>query len=144
MSMTRGHITEDLEMAQAMMDKRMRKFEGWSESLPPELYRDEDHALALLICWGSTWLPCREAVDVLRMRGHSVAMLHFAQLWPLNREAVRERLGARNRVICVEGNAWGQLATVLREQGIIGEVELLTRYDGLPFTAAEIAARVEG
>lgn len=140
-----GHITEDLEVAQAMMDKRRRKFDGMvAEALPPELYRDEDHALTLLICWGSTWLPCREAVDLLRMRGHSVAMLHFAQLWPLNREAVRERLGTRERVICVEGNAWGQLASVLREQGIIGEVELLTRYDGLPFTAMEIAARVEG
>lgn len=140
-----GHITEDLEIAQVMMDKRRRKLEGMvAEALPPELYRDEDHALTLLICWGSTWLPCREAVDVLRMRGHSVAMLHFAQLWPLNREAVRERLGTRDRVICVEGNAWGQLASILREQGIIGAVELITRYDGLPFTAAEIAARVEG
>ena len=140
-----GHITENLEIAQAMMDKRMRKIDGMiAEALPPELYRDDDRAHTLLICWGSTWLPCREAVDMLRLHGHQVAMMHFAQLWPLNRAEVLARLGARERVFCVEGNAWGQLASILREQQILGEVELITRYDGLPFTAAEIAARVEG
>lgn len=139
-----GHVTENLETAQAMMDKRMRKIDGMiAEALPPEPYRDEDGAETLLLCWGSTYLPCREAVDILRMRGMSVAMLHFAQLWPLHRETVRERIGSRERIVCAEGNAWGQLAAVLREQQLIGEVELVTRYDGLPLTAAEIAARVE-
>ncbi len=47
-------------------------------------------------------------------------------------------------MICVEGNARGQLASILREQQIIGDVELITRYDGLPLTAEEIVARVEG
>jgi 2-oxoglutarate ferredoxin oxidoreductase subunit alpha len=78
------------------------------------------------------------------MNGHNASMLHFGQIWPLNRDAVREAIGSRERVISVEGNAWGQFACVLREQGLIGEVELLTRYDGLPFTAEEIVARVEG
>ncbi|NLO06570.1 MAG: 2-oxoacid:acceptor oxidoreductase subunit alpha [candidate division WS1 bacterium] len=140
-----GHITENLEIAQAMMDKRMRKIDGMiAEALPPEAYRDDEGAGTLLICWGSTYLPCREAVDILRMNGHNASMLHFGQIWPLNRDAVREAIGSRERVISVEGNAWGQFACVLREQGLIGEVELLTRYDGLPFTAEEIVARVEG
>ncbi len=140
-----GHITENLEIAQAMMDKRLRKIDGMiAEALPPELYRDDDGAETLLICWGSTYLPCREAVDILRMRGISAAMLHFAQVWPLDRDAVRERIGSRGRVVCVEGNAWGQLAMILREQQLLGDAELLTRYDGLPLTAAEIADRVEG
>ena len=139
-----GHITENLEIGQAMMDKRMRKEGGMvAQSLPPELHGDDD-ARTLLICWGSTYLPCREAVDVLRMRGVSAAMLHFAQIWPLDPDAIREQIGSRERVICVEGNAWGQLAMILREQQVIGDAELLTRYDGLPLTAAEIADRVEG
>ncbi|MGC9319874.1 MAG: 2-oxoacid:acceptor oxidoreductase subunit alpha [Armatimonadota bacterium] len=140
-----GHITENLEIAQAMMDKRMRKIDGMiAEALAPAIYPGDAGADTLLICWGSTYLPCREAVDVLRERAHSVGMMHFAQLWPLDREEVIARLGRRERVICVEGNAWGQLASVLREQQIIGDVELLTRYDGLPLTAEQIAARVEG
>lgn len=140
-----GHITENLEIAQAMMDKRMRKIDGMiAEALPPELYRDEGGAKVLLVCWGSTQLPCREAVDILRLRDIPAAMLHFGQVWPLHRDEVRSRLGKRDRVICVEGNAWGQLALILREQQIIGDVELITRYDGLPLTAEEIVARVEG
>jgi 2-oxoglutarate ferredoxin oxidoreductase subunit alpha len=139
-----GHITENLEIGEAMMDKRMRKTEGMiAESLPPELHGAED-ADTLLLCWGSTYLPCREAVDVLQMRDHSVAMLHFAQVWPLDREAVCAQIGERERVICVEGNAWGQLAAILREQQIVGDTEMITRYDGLPLTAEEIAAQVEG
>ncbi len=140
-----GHITENLEIAQAMIDKRLRKAGGMiAESLPPELYGDEGGAETLLICWGSTYLPCREAVDILRMRGHSAAMLHFAQIWPLDREAVKQCIGERKRVVIVEGNAWGQFASILREQQLVGDVELVTRYDGLPFTAIEIADRIEG
>ncbi|MGI5817959.1 MAG: 2-oxoacid:acceptor oxidoreductase subunit alpha [Armatimonadota bacterium] len=139
-----GHITEDLEIAQAMMDKRMRKIDGMiEESIPPEMYRADD-AYSLLVCWGSTYLPCREAVDILRMRGHSIGMMHFAQLWPLRVEEIRQRLGVRERVIFVEGNAWGQLTSILREQGVVGEVELMSRYDGLPLTAEEIVLKVEG
>ncbi len=139
-----GHITENLEIAQEMMDKRMRKIDGMlEEALAPQMYRADD-AYSLLVCWGSTFLPCREAVDVLRMRGHSIGMMHFAQLWPLRVEEIREKLGVRERVVFVEGNAWGQLATVLRELCVVGEVEMMTRYDGLPFTAKEIVARVEG
>ena len=107
-------------------------------------YGDEGGAETLLICWGSTYLPCREAVDILRMRGHSAAMLHFAQIWPLDREAVKQCIGERKRVAIVEGNAWGQFASILREQQLVGDVELVTRYDGLPFTAIEIADRIEG
>ena len=140
-----GHITENLEIAQEMMDKRMRKDRGMiAEALPPTRYPDDGEGDTLLICWGSTWLPCREAVESLRYRGHSVAMLHFAQVWPLNPDEVRARIGERDRVICVEGNAWGQLAAILREQQIIGDTEMITRYDGLPLTAEEIAAQVEG
>jgi 2-oxoglutarate ferredoxin oxidoreductase subunit alpha len=139
-----GHITENLEVAQAMMDKRMRKIDGMiEEALPPQMYRADD-AASLLVCWGSTYLPCREAVDVLRVHGESVGMMHFAQLWPLDTEEIRLRLGYRERVVFVEGNAWGQLASVMREQNVIDEVELITRYDGLPLTAEEIAARLEG
>ncbi|MFO8079910.1 MAG: 2-oxoacid:acceptor oxidoreductase subunit alpha [Armatimonadota bacterium] len=140
-----GHITENLAIGQAMMDKRMRKIDGMIEdSLPPELYRDDDGAETLLICWGSTYLPCKEAVDILQIRGHNAAMLHFAQVWPLDRKAICAQIGERERVICVEGNAWGQLAAILREQQIVGDTEMITRYDGLPLTAEEIVSKVEG
>ncbi|MHB8994690.1 MAG: 2-oxoacid:acceptor oxidoreductase subunit alpha [Armatimonadota bacterium] len=137
-----GHLTEDLNVRLAMVDKRLRKGENMCrETLPPSLYGPED-AETLLICWGSTYGPCREGVDLLNSQGQSVAMAHFVQVWPLQAETAREVIGQRKRVICVEGNARGQFASVLREIGAIGPCELLTRYDGMPFTGLEIARRV--
>lgn len=137
-----GHLTEDLNIRLAMVDKRLRKEANMCrETLPPSLYGPED-AETLLICWGSTYGPCREGVDLLNGEGQSVAMAHFVQVWPLQAETAREVIGQRKRVICVEGNARGQFASVLREIGAIGPCELLTRYDGMPFTGLEIARRV--
>jgi len=42
----------------------------------------------------------------------------------------------------VEGNQTGQFAQVLRAEGLIGEVERLGKYDGLPFTGTWIAERI--
>ncbi len=126
----------------AMQDKRMRKLRGMTaEAIPPELYGPED-ADTLLIAWGSTYGPMREAVDLLNAGGGAAAMLHFAQVYPLNVEAARAKIVGRKRLICVEGNQTGQFASLLREAGVCGELEPITRYDGMPFTAEEIAAEV--
>jgi len=138
-----GHITEDLEARIRLQDKRMRKLEGMrAETLPPA-WHGPPEAGHVLICWGSTYGPCREAVERLNAAGQPTAMLHFSQVWPLRGEPIREALGDR-RVTCVEGNATGQFASVLREVGVLSDCELMLRYDGLPFTGEEIAERVRG
>jgi 2-oxoglutarate ferredoxin oxidoreductase subunit alpha len=137
-----GHITEDLEAHMAQQNKRMQKLVAMTaEAMSPEFYGPKD-AQILLLTWGSTYGPAREAVDLLDQKGQSVAMLHFAQLWPLNAEAVRSAIGSRRRVISVEGNQTGQLATLMRSAGLLGECELLTNYTGLPFTGSELAERI--
>ncbi len=91
-----GHITEDLTLRVKMQDKRMRKLEGMrAEALPPEWYGPAE-ASEMLICWGSTHGPAREAVDRLNAAGRHVAMLHFSQVWPLHAEAIREKLERRD------------------------------------------------
>ena len=64
--------------------------------------------------------------------------------WLLDVQAVRPLLrhGGAKRVIAVEGNATGQFASVLRGAGALGDCEAVLRYDGMPFTGEEIAARV--
>jgi 2-oxoglutarate ferredoxin oxidoreductase subunit alpha len=136
-----GHITEDLTVRVAMQDKRMRKLAGMrAEALAPEWYGPED-AAEVLICWGSTHGPCREGVDRLNAAGRQVAMLHFAQVWPINTEAARAALAQVTRLACVEGNQGGQFAGLLREVGVLEDCERITRYDGLAFTGEEIARR---
>ena len=137
-----GHIAEDIEGHLEQQDKRMRKEDGMrADALPPERYGPDD-ADTLLLVWGSTYGPAREAVDRLDADGESVAMLHFPQLWPLDADAVSEAIGSPARLIAVEGNQTGQFRTLLRSEGIIDECELLTNYTGLPFTGAEIAERI--
>jgi 2-oxoglutarate ferredoxin oxidoreductase subunit alpha len=142
-----GHITEDLEVRVRLQDKRLRKESGLrAEALPPERYGPED-AERLLICWGSSYGPCREAVDLLGAEGTSAAMLHFHQLWPLDSAAVRKAVApnkkrAPKKIFCIEGNATGQFASLLRTVGALSECERVLKYDGLPFTGAEIAERV--
>ena len=139
-----GHLTEDLDVHLAQQDKRMRKLAGMTaEALAAELYGEKD-AKTLLVTWGSTYGPCREAVDLLVAAGESVAMLHFAQVWPIDAAAARSAVGARERVACVEGNCTGQFATLLRSVGVLGDCESMLKYDGMPFTGAEIAERVRG
>ena len=112
-----------------------------AEALPPAWHGPQD-AETVLIAWGSTYGPCRSAVDALNARGGSAAMMHFSQVWPIDTDAVRKMLGRRKRLLCVEGNCTGQFASVLRERGVIGEVELVLRYDGLPFTAEYIQQQI--
>jgi len=144
-----GHITEDLEAHLRLQDKRMRKLDGLTEhALAPDRYGPPDADL-LLVCWGSTYGPCREAVDRLRSAGRRSAMLHFGQVWPLKTRLVRRAVGLEgndarppDRIVCVEGNQTGQFRTVLREAGVGVEAEPLVRYDGLPFTGKDIAERI--
>jgi 2-oxoglutarate ferredoxin oxidoreductase subunit alpha len=76
-------------------------------------------------------------------------MVHFAQVWPVNFEAARSLLKTDDtasrkptKITSVEGNATGQFASLLREVGVLSECGLMLRYDGIPFTGEEIAARI--
>lgn len=144
-----GHITEDLATRLRMQDKRMRKLRGMiQDSLPPVRYGPEV-AETVLIAWGSTYGPCREAVDLLNDRGRRVAMVHFCQVWPLDPDSVKailvgpgQEAEGSTRFLSVECNQTGQFASVLREQGILAHCGLISKYDGMPYTAVEIARRV--
>ncbi len=144
-----GHITEDLDIRVRMVDKRLSKGAGlYDEALAPSFYGPKS-AKHLLVCWGSTYGPLREAVDITNSRGGSTAMVHFSQVWPVNIEKARRALRVRRRdnrssrrVTLIEANATGQFASLLREAGVLSECGLVTRFDGLPFTGEELAERI--
>jgi 2-oxoglutarate ferredoxin oxidoreductase subunit alpha len=140
-----GNISEDLISHVVQQDKRMRKMHGLAaEALGPELYGAQE-AETLLVSWGSTYGPCREAVDSLNAASDGpAAMLHFSQVWPLAAEKARRKLRGAKRIFCIEGNCSGQFASLLREQNVCGQCELILRYDGLPFTAEHIVREIRG
>lgn len=129
-----GHITEDLSLRIKMVDKRLTKG-TWiaSEVISPEIQGEERPDL-LLVSWGSSKGSVQEAARHLTSGGKKVATLHFSQVWPLVPEQFMEYLENAREVVCIEGNAFGQFARLIRrETGFLIPRRIL-RYDGLPLT----------
>jgi 2-oxoglutarate ferredoxin oxidoreductase subunit alpha len=138
-----GHLTEDLAERTRQVDKRLAKGRGIAgEVVPPELYGDIEPEL-LIVSWGSTRGAAREAADSLRARGSSVGTMHFPQVWPLVPGQFVDRLERAKRVVCVEGNATGQLANLVRRASGFEITERIGRYDGLPMTPEYILRGLE-
>jgi len=137
-----GHYTENLSVRPKMVDKRLRKGDGLrSEVIPPD-FQGERKADVLLISWGSTKGAAEEAAIQLRSRKKRVATLHFSQVWPMVPDQFVKHLEQSKQVICVEGNATGQLAQLIRkETGFVIKKRIL-RYDGLSITPRYILNRV--
>jgi 2-oxoglutarate ferredoxin oxidoreductase subunit alpha len=129
-----GHLTENLSVRPKMVDKRLKKGDGIrSEVVPPDFQGDRKPD-RLLISWGSTKGAAEEAAIHWRSRKKRVATLHFSQVWPLVPDHFVKVLEQSKQVICVESNATGQLAQLIRkETGFVIKKRIL-RYDGLPIT----------
>jgi len=138
-----GHTTEEIENRQRMMAKRMGKLaEAVKEMQGPQLYGPADAALTL-VCWGSSYGPCREAADQLNANGKSANVLHFSDLWPLPEEATARALDACLRTVAVEQNYTSQLARLIRMCTGRTLDGTINKYDGRPFTPEEIVAALE-
>ena len=133
-----GHITEDPSVRKLMVEKRLRKLEAIrAETIPPDTDGDVNPEL-LLISWGSSGGAVSEAASRMRSKGRTVATLHFSQVWPLVGEQFSEALKGAGEVVCVEGNATGQLANLIHSQTGFEITRRVLRYDGLPLTPESI------
>jgi 2-oxoglutarate ferredoxin oxidoreductase subunit alpha len=137
-----GHLTENLSVRPKMVDKRLRKGDGIrSEVIPPDFQGDRK-ADALLISWGSTKGAAEEAAIQLRSRKKRVATLHFSQVWPLVPDQFVKHLEQSKQVVCVESNATGQLAQLIRKETGFFIGKRISRYDGLSITPQYILSRL--
>lgn len=138
-----GHITEDLTVRCRMVNKRLSKLSGiYEEVLAPSLVGDDNPDI-ILVSWGSSQGAVQEAVAILQKNGIAAASLHFEQIWPLVPEQFIDSLLKTSRVVCVEGNATGQFARLIRRETGFAIKELILRYDGLPFTADYIVDKLK-
>jgi 2-oxoglutarate ferredoxin oxidoreductase subunit alpha len=74
-------------------------------------------------------------------------MLHFSEVFPLPLRKPFDYigyLGRAKRTICIEQNASGQFARLLRaETGFEFDAQI-HRYDGRPFSAAQLIGEING
>jgi len=129
-----GHITEDLGIRERMVEKRQNKLRGIvSRVIPPEFEGDAAPDL-LLISWGSAKGAVREAASVKKTEGLKVGLLHFRQVWPLAPAGFMEHLKSAKKTVCVESNAIGQFARLIRRECGFEIKNHVRRYDGLAIT----------
>lgn len=124
-------------------EKRMRKIETMKKEMRmPEWYGPKNASVTLM-GWGATRYAIREAVDLLNAGGVKANALHFIDIYPLDEARLERELAKAQHLIDVEGNYTAQLAQVVRMY--IGRAvdDKVLRYDGRPFTGAEIANAVK-
>ena len=141
-----GHITEAAEVRNQMVEKRMRKLQLLQqEDLQEPDFIGEENCDVLLLAWGSTWGPVSEAVHMLnRNSGERYGALVFGDIWPLPTKLLLEKASLAKRLINVEQNATGQLASVISEvTGIFCDDSIL-KYDGRPMSSRYIYQKVKG
>ena len=134
-----GFQVEDAGMRVRIHEKRMKKLTAMSKAVDEPTCYPEETADCVVVCFGSTYGAAREAVDILRAERMSAAMLHLCELAPFPRERVAARLSSARKVITVEGNSTGQLASLLRRETGIKAHEQVLKYDGRPFVGDTLA-----
>lgn len=138
-----GHIIEDAETRNKMVEKRERKMDKLvDEDLLEAEYLGAENPDYVFVGWGSSYGPIKEARELLANE-YQVGQLAFNDLWPLPQAKIKELADNGSELIFVESNGSSQFAKLVRaETGIKADYNIL-KYDGRPFSGKEIKRRFE-
>ncbi|HTI99520.1 MAG TPA: 2-oxoacid:acceptor oxidoreductase subunit alpha [Dongiaceae bacterium] len=142
-----GHPSGSPKVHQQMTAKRRKKLQALAATLPVPTVYGPPEGNVLLVGWGSTQGPIREAVDRARANGDSVSALHIKHLNPLP-NGLEEIFAGFNHVLVVEMNdeglyGFGQLGSLLRSRFADSKIRGLNKADGLTFKVKEILERTK-
>jgi 2-oxoglutarate ferredoxin oxidoreductase subunit alpha len=137
-----GHPGEDPKYHAVMTAKRRRKLQKLAEKLPtPEVFGPAEGD-TLLVSWGSSYGPTREAAEKSVAAGVPLSALCIRYLNPL--PPGLDKIFARfKRILVVENNdsglyGFGQLAAILRSCYCNPRIGGINKTDGLSFKVREI------
>jgi 2-oxoglutarate/2-oxoacid ferredoxin oxidoreductase subunit alpha len=142
-----GHPTSSPKLHLQMTARRRNKLLKLAEELPvPKVYGPPEGNV-LLVGWGSTQGPIREAVDRARAAGDSVSSINLRHISPLP-PGLENIFAGFNHVIVVEMNdeglyGYGQLAGILRARFCLPKIGGLNKTDGLTWRVREILERAK-
>ena len=137
-----GRRTEDTDMRIKQVDKRDRKVETAEEreDWEPREF-GESEADTLIVSWGSNEGAMVEAIDMLADDGIDVRFISVPYIFP--RPDLSDAIDAAEDVFVVECNNNGQFADLL-ERDALARVDRINKYNGVRFTADELAERISG
>jgi 2-oxoglutarate/2-oxoacid ferredoxin oxidoreductase subunit alpha len=134
-----GDISYDPENHERMTRLRAEKIARIARTIPPLEVEGDPDADILLLGWGSTWGAIGTAARRLRAAGHSVAnasLVHLNPFPPNLGEVVR-----RPKQVLVPELNLGQLTKLVRADFLV-DARVISKVQGLPFTAAELEHHV--
>lgn len=142
-----GHPTGSPKMHTQMVAKRRKKLQTLAATLPtPQVYGPPEGNV-LLVGWGSTQGPLREAVDKARAQGDSVSAVHIKHINPLPL-GLENIFSGFNHVFVVEMNdeglyGYGQLGGLLRARFCDPKIRGINKTDGLTWKVRDILERAK-
>ncbi|WP_226658264.1 2-oxoacid:acceptor oxidoreductase subunit alpha [Pseudalkalibacillus hwajinpoensis] len=134
-----GKPSEVPQNRKDQMEKRLRKIHNISFQNP--IYKAAPHAEAdlLLIGFNSTRGSIEEVMPRLEADGLKVNHAQIRLVHPFPADELKPMLQAAKKVIVIEHNATGQLASLVKMNVGYGEkIESLLKYDGNPFLPGDI------
>ena len=137
-----GHISEDPENRNKMMDKRMRKLDLALEKINQDdmamSYDFDSDGKNAVIRWGSTKGAILEALEKLSEEGNKMKFIQIRLLHPFPTETVKKFLKDAKLIIDVEMNYTSQLG-LLVQQNTGREIDYkIVKYNGRPMSTTEI------
>jgi 2-oxoglutarate ferredoxin oxidoreductase subunit alpha len=137
-----GHATDASAQRTAMVCKRLNKLKAMEFDIRPPAVFGDDEADITFVSWGSTKGAVIDALEILRNNGIRARLVHFTWVCPFASEATTKLLSGSGRIVDVEQNATGQLASLIREHTGIEIKEKILKFDGRPFLPEEIVERI--
>jgi 2-oxoglutarate ferredoxin oxidoreductase subunit alpha len=135
-----GRPSENPVNRKKMMEKRLKKLANGIEFENPiiaDTPHEEPELLLVGLC--STRGTIHEAMERLENDGIKVNHVHIRQVLPFPSDIVRPYMERAKKVVVVENNATGQLASLLKLYvGMAEKIVHLGKYDGNPFLPSEI------
>ncbi len=142
-----GHPSGSPKVHMLQNAKRRIKLQALGATLPlPKIYGPPEGNV-LLVGWGSTEGPIREAVDRFRAAGDSVSAIHLRHVNPLP-NGLENIFSGFHHVLVVEMNdeglyGYGQLGAVLRARYCDAKIQGVNKTDGLTWKVKEIVELVK-
>jgi len=137
-----GITTDKAEEVKRAVDKRFEKADRIKTEMQNretvKIYGDTASENTIVF-FGSTKSAVLEASKYFKKPAKLVQIIW---LEPFPTEKVKSELAGAKKIICVEGNHNGQLASLIRERTGIEISQKILRYDSMPFDPEELAEEI--
>ncbi|MCL6585508.1 MAG: 2-oxoacid:acceptor oxidoreductase subunit alpha [Anoxybacillus sp.] len=134
-----GKPSESAANRIAQMDKRLRKLKHLKFNTPVHKQVKHEEADVLLVGFNSTRGAIEEAMERLELDGLKVNHAHIRLVHPFPTEEMLPLVQTAKKIIVVEQNATGQLASLLKMNvGHADKISTILKYDGNPFLPNEV------